>query len=268
MTLKISKTLVGTILVIVGGLYLLSNFGMIPLGLKNTVFNYWPVVIILWALYHLVDIILTKTTSNEKFNKIYGSISMMIVGLVLLENRINLIFDESIGLWSVVAALFIIFVGIRIIFFKSSDYEVENEQNFQGMKFNKGGFNAVGDLRLGDQPWALEDSSHNIGVGEIYVDLTTALLKDGLTVLNLSGWVGDIQVMMPEYLAVDISATVRVGNIDIFEQEQECKKNSKAKRSGVSNTLNYRSEKFDEALKKLRMQVSLNIGDISIKRCC
>jgi len=268
MTLKISKTLIGTILVLIGGLYLISNFGVFPLGFTSTLFSYWPLVIIVWALYHLLDAIWTRDTTSKKFNKIYGALSLVIIGLVLLENRINLVFDESIGLWSVTAALFIIFVGIRIIFFKSSDYEIQNGQEFQGIKFSKGGFNAVGDLRLGDQPWALEDSSHNIGVGEIYVDLTTALMKDGMTVLNLTGWVGDIQVIMPEDLAVDISAAVRVGNIDIFGQEQEFKKNKTAKRSGVSNTLNYRSEKFDEAFKKLRMQVSLNIGDISIRRCC
>jgi lia operon protein LiaF len=268
MTLKISKTLVGIILVLVGGLYLLSNFGMIPNGLMKNILRYWPVIIILWAGYHLADAILEKTSTNRKFNRVYGSMSLIIIGWVLLENRLNLLFDDSISLWSVSAALFVIFVGIRIIFFKSGEYEIQNEKDFQGIKFNKGGFNAVGDLRLGDQPWALEDSSHNIGVGEIYVDITTALMKDGMTVLNLSGWVGDIQVVMPEDLAVEISAAVRVGNIDIFGQEQECKKNSTAKRSGVSNTLNYRSEKFDEAFKKLRMNVSLNIGDISIRRCC
>lgn len=266
MTLKINKTLVGTILVLVGGLYLLSNFGMMPFGSSNILFNYWPVVIIVWALYHLVDAILTKATSNKKFNKIYGWTSMMIVGLVLLENRINLLFDDSISLWSVVAGLFIIFIGIRIIFFEFSESEIQSEQNFQGIKLNKGGFNAVGDLRLGDEPWALEDSSHNIGVGEIYVDLTTALLEDGMSVLNLSGWVGDIQVILPEDLAVEISASVRVGSIDIFGQEQEFMNNSKAKKSGVSNTLNYRSDKFDDAFKKLKMHISLNIGDISIRR--
>jgi lia operon protein LiaF len=268
MTLKISKTLVGIILVLVGGLYLLSNFGMIPNGLMNNILRYWPVIIILWAGYHLTDAILEKTSTNRKFNRVYGSMSLIIIGWVLLENRLNLLFDESISLWSVAAALFVIFVGIRIIFFKSGEYEIQNEKDFQGIKFNKGGFNAVGDLRLGDQPWALEDSSHNIGVGEIYVDLTTALLKEGVTVFNLSGWVGDIQVIMPEDLAVEISATVRVGNIDIFGQEQEFKNKSMEKRSGVSNRLDFKSDGFEDAFKKIRMHVSLNIGDISIRRCC
>jgi|GEM_PF-1232982 len=352
MKMNFGKSFTGILLITIGVLYLLTNIGVIPLGLRDLITTYWPVVIILVAAYRLVEGLLLRMTKKRKFNRIYWSLGFMIIGGVLLENRLQYFTEESIGLWGIVFSLFVIFVGLSIVFFKSNtiefefdgkeawdECEAEHDENqqesseefveeekgdkgrfehkvyskdeikerikqkqrekklrikekyakdskkygyksdrdrvrknaktytFEDLKAGKERFHFVGEIRLGDRPWALENSSYSLGVGEVYMDLTTALLEEGVTYLNLSGWVGSVQIIVPEDLAIDVSADVNIGSVEIFGEEQEFSRHHKNRRSGVSsNLLCYRSEDYDEALKKVRINASVNIGEVSVKR--
>ncbi len=279
MTVTIGKKLVGIILIVIGGLYLMSNFGVVSSGVKETVLSYWPVVVVCYGFIKFIEALFEKTYKKRKFNKAYGALSITLIGLILLENRLDLFFDGSIGVWATIFSLLIIYIGISIIFFKSNTFEIrvdgddDQEDNqsgnraysFEGVKFNKGGFSAIGELKLGDKPWALEDSSYNIGIGEMEIDLTTAMISDGTTNLKLTGWVGEIQIKAPEDMALEIFADVRVGSIRIFDFEKEFTKHSKMRRSGASSSVTYRSENFDEATKRVRINASMNVGEISVK---
>lgn len=355
MKMNLGKSFMGILLITIGVLYLLTNIGVIPLGLRDVITTYWPGVIILWGAFRLVEGFFLKVNSRRKFNRIYWSLGFMIIGGVLLENRVNLITVESIGLWGIAFSIFIIYAGLSIVFFKSNSIEFEfngkeareeceeehkennqdfhdqfdhedgeeelnsrdykkeaytkdeikarikqkqqekkskiNEKNrksrrnygyksnrnsdpmysktftFEDIKASKDRFHFVGEIRLGDRPWALENSSYSLGVGEVYMDLTTALLEEGVTYVNLSGWVGSVQIIVPEDLAIDVSADVNIGSVEIFGEEQEFSRHHKSRRSGVSsNLLCYRSEDYDEALKKVRINASVNIGEVSVKR--
>jgi lia operon protein LiaF len=351
MKMNFGKSFAGILLITLGVLYLLTNIGLIPLGIREVVTTYWPVVIILWAAYRLVEGLLVKENRRRKFNRVYWSLGLMVIGGVLLENRVQYFTVESIGLWSIVFSIFIIYVGLSIVFFKSNGIEfnfdgTEEEKiwedhykgdpseagevfngqkdsnsqayenkgcskdelkermkekhgekkskieekytkdhknygykskdkqrknsktyTFDDLKASKDRFHFVGEIRLGDQPWALENSSYSLGVGEVYMDLTTALLEEGVTYVNLSGWVGSVQIIVPEDLAIDVSADVNIGSVEIFGEEQEFSRHHKNRRSGVSsNLLCYRSEDYDKALKKVRINASVNIGEVSLKR--
>ena len=352
MKMSFGKSFTGILLITIGVLYLLTNIGVIPLGLRDIITTYWPAVIILWAAYRLVEGLFLKVSRKRKFNRIYWSLGFIIIGGVLLENRVQYITAESIGLWGIVFSIFIIYAGLSIVFFKSNGIEFEingkeargryqdqdngdrqdfseefNEEEesfnrryggegyskdeikerirqkqqekkskiqeknekkrnkygykstkdenrkssktytFDDLKASKDRFHFVGEIRLGDRPWALENSSYSLGVGEVYMDLTTALLEEGVTYVNLSGWVGSVQIIVPEDLAIDVSADVNIGSVEIFGEEQEFSRHHKNRRSGVSsNLLCYRSEDYDEALKKVRINASVNIGEVSVKR--
>lgn len=333
MKMNFGKSFIGILLITIGVLYLLTNIGVIPLGLRDVITTYWPVVIILWAAFRFGEGLFLKTSPKGKFNRMYWSLGFMIIGGVLLENRVQYITEESIGLWGIVFSIAIIYVGLSIVFFKSNtiefkfngkeareDYEDEQNENSQefhgdfeeekegvsqgykqesyskdeikerirqkqkekkskihekkekdrknyGYKSDKDRFHFVGEIRLGDHPWALENSSYSLGVGEVYMDLTTALLEEGVTYVNLSGWVGSVQIIVPEDLAIDVSADVNIGSVEIFGEEQEFSRHDKNRRSGVSsNLLCYRSKDYDDALKKVRINASVNIGEVSVKR--
>ena len=322
MRMNFGKSIMGIALITIGVLYILTNIGVVPLGLRELIINYWPAAIILWATYRLVEGLFIKRSRRKKFNRMYWSLGWILIGGVLLENRIQYFTSQSIGLWGLVFSLFIIWIGLSIVFFKRNDvefhingkeahercdaedeikerikqkqrekkskfqekkkregktygYKYSNKDeegtyrtfSFEDLKAGKDRFHFVGEIRLGDQPWALENSSYSLGVGEVYMDLSTALLEEGVTYINLSGWVGSVQVIVPEDLAIDVSADVNIGSVEIFGEEQEFSRHHKNRRSGVSsNLLCYRSENYDEALKKVRINASVNIGEVSVKR--
>lgn len=329
---NIWKILIGVVLVTVGGIFILANLGLFPIEYSELVQYIWPGAVILFSLALLVDGLTKKGTRSKRFDRIYFALSVMVAGAVMLVNRLNDTVAEvqdflktDIGLWEVLLSLALIFVGIRLIFFKKSgitvtigdhdrhkrhvhtdkfcdgcEDEVEDEEedeeedgdedgsgsadnagsgagdnqenadsrNNEGSRkgvYTKSSSNSykskdqfVGELRLGDKPWAPESSDYSVNIGDMNVNFTTAILQDGETVFNLNGWVGNMDIILPEELAVDIDATVNVGSVEFFGEEEQ---------SGISrNNIKFRSDDYSTAAKKIKIIANLNIGEISVKR--
>ena len=339
---NIWKILIGVVLVAVGGIFILANLGIFPIEYSELVKYIWPGSVLLFSLALLVDGATKKGSRSKRFDRIYFALSVMTIGAVMLVNRLNDTVVEvkeflaaDIGLWEVILSLLLIFIGIRLIFFKKNgitvtigdhdrhskhvhsakfcetcgdgeddgdDEEDEDEDNDKdddkdddedggtaagdagsgagnGQK-NAGSKNSdgtrkgvytksssgngkfkeqfVGELRLGDKPWAPEGGDYSVNIGDMNVNFTTAILPDGETVFHLNGWVGNMDIILPEELAVDIDATVNVGSVEFFGEEEQ---------SGISrNNIKFRSDDYGAAAKKIRIVANLNIGEISVKR--
>ncbi|MHB1454012.1 MAG: cell wall-active antibiotics response protein LiaF [Saccharofermentanales bacterium] len=325
---NIWKILAGIVLVTVGGVFILANFGLFPLEYGELVQYIWPGSVLLFSLALLVDGITKKGSRSKRFDRIYFALSVMVVGAVMLFNRLNDTVAEvkeflktDIGLWEVLLSLALIFVGIRLIFFKKSGITVtigdKDRHHVHGAKYCEGcddeeededededrdeksddagnttGYGAgenrkssdrgsaegsrkgvytksassngkpreqfIGELRLGDKPWAPESSDYSVNIGDMNVNFTTAILQDGETVFHLTGWVGNMDILLPEELAVDIDATVNVGSVEFFGEEEQ---------SGISRSnIKFCSDGYDTASKKIKIVASLNVGEISVKR--
>lgn len=290
-----AKIFLGLLFVGAGIVYILILTGVISGDAGNIIAIYWPLAIVALAGYKLIDSIIKKNIIKKKYSKIYWSLAFIIIGAVLLENRLTAnemdsFFTEPISLWGILFALIIIYIGTMIIFFKprifiNSDKDIEigfkdctededgedgekkdNKRRTGNKKCKKEHSSFIGELRLGDNPWVLDDASYSLGVGDINIDLTTALLEEGITNLNISGWVGDMNVIIPEDMAVDITANVNIGSVEIFGTQKEFSRH-KNKKSGISsNMLTYKSENYEQEIKKLRITANMNIGEIIFKR--
>jgi lia operon protein LiaF len=337
--MNIWKIVIGLALLATGTFFILANLGVIPQDYSALVQDYWPLTVVLFGVALLIDGITKKGSRSKRFDRIFFSLSVMAVGLVLLENRIHYYLQEDVELWGVLLSLFLIFVGIRLIFFKKSsivvtvgehgrrsrhvhrksgEYIINSEDGCEdtdacdddedededdegdgedgeraanasagdgsytaaGGPSTDGGRRShgtrrgvytknrsdsgksteqfVGELRLGDKAWAPESGEYSVNVGEMNVDLTTAILEDGETDLNLTGWIGEINIILPEELAVDITATVSIGSVEFFGEEEQ---------SGISrNNIRFRSDDYATAVKKVRIKATMNVGEISVKR--
>jgi predicted membrane protein len=78
----------GLAVVAIGVLFLLENFG-VPVG---WLWSYWPVILIAIGLAKVVD---SRDTSGRT-----GGAIMMLVGLVLIADKIHLPFLNNVSLWS------------------------------------------------------------------------------------------------------------------------------------------------------------------------
>jgi lia operon protein LiaF len=84
--------------------------------------------------------------------------------------------------------------------------------------------------------------------------------------MELNGWVGNIEIKIPEDMAVDLTANVNIGTIDLFGDETKFAKGKSGNTHFTSNTVSYRSDQYDSANKKVKIKASVNIGEISIER--
>lgn len=112
----------------------------------------------------------------------------------------------------------------------------------------------IGNLYLTGNRWELKDMNIWHGIGEVKIDLSRALIHDKETVIIISGWIGDIDLYIPYDLEVSFMANVNLGDIDVFGNKQ----------GGLNRSVSLATSGFHLANKKVRIVVTLLIGDIDM----
>lgn len=114
----------------------------------------------------------------------------------------------------------------------------------------------IGELKFKDPNWPLEPMSIHNGIGNYYFDLSKAYIPEGETPILIKGWMGELKMLVPEDVAVEIDVCVSVGEIRLFDR----------KSSEVSPQYYYRSPDYEEANKRIRMSIAIKIGSVRIMR--
>lgn len=252
----------GGLLIIFGALLLLGNMNYISYDLGKIISLFWPALLIIWGLNELTDHLRYK--GRLGLNNYFFPTLSMIIGFVLIGNNLDLFPNGDINVWNLIWPLFIIYIGLTFILpnrWKKPKVYVINrghhKRNYKASVHTEGGKSMLlGSFEIGKEPWALEDSSYHIGVGEAKIDLTKAFIKEGKTNLQITGCTGQITLIIPSDIAVDINASLDLGSLTIFDEEH----------SGTPGFVAYKSADYDSAFKKLFIDVKLNIGEILIKQ--
>lgn len=115
----------------------------------------------------------------------------------------------------------------------------------------------VGDLKYGTDPWALDgDLNLFTAVGDLRLDLTTAIIAPGTHRIQVSQLVGDTLVRVPDTVSVRATAECNIGEVAIFGE----------RRSGVGHVYLEREEVLPGAEAELIVDAHLRIGEIRIER--
>lgn len=126
----------------------------------------------------------------------------------------------------------------------------------RGGTMNKGGF--IGDIHLGSDYWELKPMNISHFIGDTVIDLTKAQVPYGDTKINISSFIGDVKVYVPNDmdLGVIVNSSSFLGDVRVFNQEKE----------GFMNNLQVETPYFYEAGKKVRITVSTFIGDVKVMK--
>lgn len=285
------KSLLGILLVILGGLFLLSNLGLIPMGVGVLLSTYWPIVLIYLGIEHLVKVYLRGDDLLNPGTLYYVAL-MVGSGLIFLGNHLGW-FGAPISFWNFFWPLNVIFMGIRLLFREKSptivvvmkdkkakkvgpldpSFNSYNGEIFESMEPPEppeppisqapktppspgNNFAFIGSYEQGKDPWVLEDQRTMVAIGDIHLDLTKAFVKDGVTTLDLTGKIGSIEIIIPAGLAIAVQAEVSLGDINILGE----------KHSGTPGVKYYRSDDYEDALKKINLRLSVKIGSILVKQ--
>ena len=114
--------------------------------------------------------------------------------------------------------------------------------------------NVLHSLKKGHEQYVLSNMSVWSVINEVNLDLSYALLENDETTIVLQGVIGDIDLVVPEEMAISIDVNVVVGEVDI----------GRDKESGVMCRVVWRSPDYEESEHKLKLICSFAVGDISI----
>ncbi len=261
------KLTMGILFIALGFLFLTMNLGLIPYSWSQLLTLYWPAIFVLIGGMYLIKALLNLRGCTTSGSFLFP-ISSIVIGMVLLGNRLDWFNGRYISIWQVLWPAIIVFIGISFLTpstpvihintRKNQNYNgsrpVDGSEKIRGHRMNRS--TIIGHTELVDEPWALEDGAINVGIGGSVIDLTKAFIKDGETKFNLSGAIGSIELYVPSTLAVDITASLSLGNIDLFNESY----------SGTPGSISYRSIGYEDAVKRVKINISLNIGEIVVKQ--
>jgi lia operon protein LiaF len=113
----------------------------------------------------------------------------------------------------------------------------------------------IGSIRFGKEPWVLKDSSYWLMIGEIHMDLSMAIFEQEEITLVLQGIIGDIDIIVPEDVCIEVTANVLIGQMDLPH----------GKDSGVLNKALWKSPHFEASDQRVKLIVSYIVGDVDIR---
>lgn len=280
--LSVSKLLFALLLIGIGVAFLLSNFGVIAVDVGDLFATYWPVILIWIGLSTIIS-------SLRHIRSWWGgTVPGIIVGSIIALLGWNFLAD-NLGwntisfslLWNVFWPIVLIYIGFRILFRKpgnrhfrididfdkkpkwedtSSDLHHEESTEYgegtgepkKTKRISKSSL--IGDINMGREMFHLEDLQLWNGIGDVDLDLTRAIIPEGESKILISGWIGDVDVIVPKDLPIWVEVQIRAGEIQLFGKNE----------GGLSREQTFKSVGYDEAEKKVRMIIDLKIGDIRV----
>lgn len=118
--------------------------------------------------------------------------------------------------------------------------------------------NFIGDLHVGQDYWELSPMNISHFIGDTELDLTRAVIPYGETKINISAFIGDVKVFVPNDVQLEVSVTASsfLGDISVFERRE----------GGMFRSMQSASPGYKDAEKQVRIVVSMFIGDVRVKR--
>ncbi len=114
--------------------------------------------------------------------------------------------------------------------------------------------NIMGDVEVAVQSENFKGGSVNTVFGDTKLDLSKIIIADGEHTLRISGVFGDVKIDTPQNLPIMVSGNTLAGDISIREY----------KKSGIGQSISYKSQDYDAAAKKLHISISQVFGDVKI----
>ncbi|MCS1349981.1 cell wall-active antibiotics response protein LiaF [Mechercharimyces sp. CAU 1602] len=257
------RTLFAIALILFGSITLLNNSKIIPYDFADIFIIFWPIPIILLGLNTMVKSWKQrhKTHPFQSPSFLIGLLFLLFATNVQLSN-LGLPYLQVRSFWDWFWPLIIIFIGLQVL---------THEKAFSLRKRKGKGRNAertppltienaskhtiwIGESRIGDNPFELDDASYELGIGELSVNLTQAIMDEKEIQLDIRGWVGSINVYIPSNLPAQIHSSISLGSMTVVGSIQE----------GISKELTIQTEGFHEAKKRIILNVNLSVGEIRV----
>lgn len=114
----------------------------------------------------------------------------------------------------------------------------------------------IGDIHIGGDYWELRPLNVSLFIGDTVLDLTKAQIPYGETRINVSSFIGDVKVFVPnDYeLGINVTANTFIGDTRVLERKE----------SGMFKNVVVETPWYHESDKRIKLVVSSFIGDVRV----
>lgn len=288
-----NRITLGLLLIAIGTMYLLNQLGITSFHIGTILSTYWPVFLI---YYSVSGIILHRKMHGDWRGTYVWNIVICAIGVYFLARNLDVIDFSFSDLFPYILPLLLILFGLQMLFGnkkrirkddsnwdisqnepindfdktfeerfgENPDTSTEKTQNQSNSKMwgwdanveNRNAF--IGDIYLGQEKFELKPMNISHFIGDTMIDLTKAFIPIGETRVNISAFIGDVKVFVPNDpdLEIRVVSSFFVGDNRVFDHHE----------SGMFRNMNYSSQGYDEADKKISIHVNAFIGDIRVQR--
>lgn len=110
-------------------------------------------------------------------------------------------------------------------------------------------------IRWVREPFVLRSMSVWSLIGEVRMDLSLAIFEEAEVTVVLQGVIGDIDLFVPEDVAVETECSVLFGQVDVASEKE----------AGVVNKIVWRSPHYATAEHRVKLVLSYVVGDVNVK---
>ncbi len=196
------KFLFGIIFIVLGIFLLLSLFNV--LALPSNIFSYWPVLLIIAAIGMLLD-----RNSSLPF-----PIALAAFGTLFLLKNLDVSFMSDVSMWKVGAAIFVIYIGMEILFPKKFKLPKKNFKNesLNGDNIKRHCFFSESSSDINAQNFTYGDFSSTFGSLSVHMS-GTRFNPDG-SVINAHVSFGNLEIYLPRDTSVNLVNNIKFGETD------------------------------------------------------
>jgi len=104
--------------------------------------------------------------------------------------------------------------------------------------------------------WQVADEETWIGVGDVDLDLTQAVIPAGETKLRLVGFVGDVSVRVPQSVGLTVNASGFVTDAKVLGHKQDL----------FLSPLHFATDDYAAAERKIRLDTTFFVHDLKVRQ--
>lgn len=220
------------------GIFLLFiNIGIISMEMTEAFVFFYPFLLLLIGGKYVVDAILPST----KQNKLFHGIILLTLGFLLVMDRFQIINFSLWSIWKLWPLVFVL-IGIKLL----------------GKFRHNQGFSLVRSHSFKEANWKVESIHDWSFVCDYDFDFSSTFIPEEETVINLSGFVGDISILIPEDIPFKVEGSAHVVSAKIDKHNQDT--------VGRGHGLHYSTVDFEDSLQRLVFQFDFSVLDVRVDR--
>jgi hypothetical protein len=115
-------------------------------------------------------------------------------------------------LYSAILPVLLVGLGLQLLYRPRGGHKHSRKNRTRG---------TIGDQRIGQDPWRLSgDLQLHHGIGDMRVDLSTAIIEPGTHLIEVSHGIGNCTILVPTDVNVTIDAHVKMGGLEVLDQRR------------------------------------------------